>query len=370
LPNTVLVSLVGMNPASALVSARVLQPARVVLIHTTQTQEKAQALERQIAPTPVRRVCWPHPCGVDEVAARVADDVALQTGEAVTLDLTGATTLFSVGAWAGLSAALGTGFQAVYLRQNDSRLCDARTAEVLSLGTADISPKEVLAWYGAAPLSQSWSGRLDQVPKRVFARLPLYRAVCTLWAQPGGIVRVKGRPAWRLNGKRLPQPLPAGFRLHQGALWCDADTDCIGANRWLEEYCLAVAAEELGRTATVHGALGLATYVGSNKGVVDEGDVVLVLGGRVVVLEAKANLDPKGAGADVQKRVQKVRRFYGSHAQVIVVRPVWGDAPPQALAELMAEHAQMVGNNERSLRHAVRRALGFPPAGEAAAFQS
>ncbi len=355
---TVLLSLVGMNPASALVSVCILKPDRVVLVHTDKTRPQAEAVRSQCEDIPVKLVEWPMPGGIDVLGERVADDVALAADEALTVDVTGATTLFSLGAWDGLTAALGRRFRAVYLRQSDSRLCDARTGEPVSDEDADISPKKVLAWYGARVRDATWSGRLDSVPRAVSARLPLTRALVRSWT-PRRVKIARAQNGIRINRKYLPGQLPPGVRYEGGVLSYPGDKEFFGHNRWLEEYCLAVVADELEKTQRVHAALGLRPCAETDKGSVDEGDVVLVRGGRVVVVEAKANLERKGAGADVQKRVQKARRFYGSHVRVVVVRPVWQEEPPRALVELMGGHAVLLGSDEVALRREVRAALGF-----------
>ncbi len=356
---TVLLSLVGMNPASALVSARLLEPDRVVLVHTDRTLPKAEALRRQCKPVPVRLVRWPMPCGIEQVRARVVQDVSLAPDEALTVDLTGATTLFSVGVWDGLTAQFGRRFRAVYLRQEDSRLCDARTAEPVDGEDADIAPREVLAWYGASIREQAWSGRLNHVPRAVTERLPLTRALVRALGS-GRLAHRSNSGFVRVDRDLLPSKLPKGFRYQGGKLSLPGDSGFFTKNRWLEEYCLAVAADALGRTAGVHAALGLVAYVGADKGSNDEGDVTLVRGGRVAVVEAKANRRSAGAGPDIQKRVQKARRFYGSHVRVIVVRPGWKEGPPPALRDLMRGHAVLVGGDEAALRLEVRAALGFP----------
>jgi hypothetical protein len=92
--------------------------------------------------------------------------------------------------------------------------------------------------------------------------------------------------------------------------------------------------------------------------VLDEFDVVAVRGARVLVVEAKARATGGGGGADLQKRIHKVHRFFGRFATVVFVHPAWGPAPPPALAASAGPGIHLVGSDLGALDRAIREAVG------------
>lgn len=352
-----LVSLVGLNPGSTLFSARVLRPERMALIHTSESAAQAEALAAQ-ASCPSDRVTWDPSLGVDKARERVRKELTFNA-ERVVIDLTGGTKLMSIGAWQGLADQYGDDLEAVYVDPKRVVLVDAGTGTPRLGGDsrAAIRPEEVLTWYGAQLRITEWQGPLSEIPDGSWTHLELARHLLRAFGEAA-----VGRGVHRDGGLKvprnyLPEALPPGTRYKKGRIYSDSKS-FLGANVWLEELCLASACRAVGdRADEVFAAHGMVVYAGT--GCDDEMDVVLTRGRRIVVIEAKARGSRAGAGADVHKRIQKACRFFGSHVQVIVVIPAWGEEPPRDLRDLTQDHAVLVGADEERLDQEIRRALGL-----------
>lgn len=355
---SLLVSLVGLNPASTLFSERALQPDRMVLVHTRESEDQARALASQLS-CPSDRLVWEPSLGIDEARKSIRSGLASRA-ERVVIDLTGGTKLMSIGAWHGLIERYGDVVDGVYVDQKSLALLDARSGLRLRVTEprAEIHPNEVLEWYGGQLRRVAWRGYLSAIPDDIWERFELECHLLRAFGRREVRAGIDRRGGMQVPPSALPPSLPAGMRYEKnGRLYSDS-TSFLGQNVWLEELCLALASAAAGdRASEVVAAHGMVAYAGS--GGEDEMDIVLMRGPRTVVIEAKARGSRAGAGADVHKRIQKARRFLGSHVQVIIVIPAWGEEAPDNLRDLTENHAVLVGAEEGRLRDEIRRALGF-----------
>ena len=161
-----------------------------------------------------------------------------------------------------------------------------------------------------------------------------------------------------LKGISIPDDLPAGFCQESKCRLVSEIPGFFTHNSWLEELCLHRAQVVLGNCSLTRAAANLHIISKKHRGQ-DEADIVLVRGSQVCVIEAKARLDGAGAGADLMKRMQKTRRFFGVLAKTVFVHPAWGAVPPEALVELAGDKATLVGANVDLIDTAIRSALSI-----------
>ena len=346
----VMVGAVGLNPASVLVSARAMRPARAVLVHTTETIDQATALRHQLEADGVTvGMCarWAADAPIETVRAEIATEVGAQPGEAVAVDITGATKPLGIGLWQGLSDALGDRVDAVYLAPTGILQRIARRVEPLP--EVVIEPAEVLAWYGAQVRRVGWEGCPREALAEFGPRRELTEALCRALAARH--LPVPDGSSQEVDRHRLPAELPPGFDYSGGRLVDLGNTRFLGENGWLEELCLLTVADALRGCPTARLALELTPEPsgGEASGSNDEMDVVAVCGASVLVVEAKARRRPTGAGPEIQKRAQKARRFLGTYTKVAAVVPIWADAPPSGLTALMGRTAQLVAGDLQAL---------------------
>lgn len=342
-----LVAIVGFNPASVLLCARALKAGRTCLICTAETRDLANILKGQIGSATVVEVRAG--ATITQVAAAVGSAVP-SDARRVSLDLTGGTKILSLGAWHALQARETLDLSIAYL-DGDGRLFDA--ASGVSLPRANLMPEDLLRWSGASVRHSRWSGNLKAVPAPIVDRFPVSRALFQHFPD-WEVARYAGGE--RVTGRGIPQTCRGFDTDEHGNYFVPAGSGFLRTNEWLEEYCLCEAARAMGTDAESVGALFGSDLV-AGAGGKDEVDIVLTRGARVLVIEAKARLTSKGAGADLHKRVQKARRFFGSHAQVLFVHPAWRGQPPRDLAELADRGTMLVGRDEQRLRAAVRKSL-------------
>lgn len=338
--DSILVALIGYNPASAVVAARSrdLDVDRAVLLCTDKTQDRADVVKVQLG-VPARCSAWQGVPSIDAVAAAIAERVEIARGDVVVLDLTGATKSMAVGAYMGLRNQVGLALTTVCL-QPGGRLEDAATGNALDSRVV-LLPEEVLAWNGRTNPTMTWQGGpTDALSAEIEGR----RGVCAhLFGKPPKgntdtmAAMPNAAPPADFQVQRSDWLAPAGFLTH---------------NQWLEEHTLHVARSVLDK----HPESRLALSVELRGRVSDESDVVITRGATVTIIEAK-NRAPKGAGTDLQKRVRKARRDYGSHAQVIFVNPQWSAKPETTLDE--GPGVWLVGRNNEALRTAIKEATGL-----------
>ncbi len=348
----VLVGIVGMNPASVLVAARALRPGRVELFCTTQSQPVARALEKQIARDPgadVKLHVWTQ--NPTLLAAELdSDRVVVGEGDRVDLDITGGTKTMSIGVWSGLRSRLGSRLRAIYLDER-AALLEADTGAPAAVGSV-IRSDEFLAWTSTTVNDCVWSGPLTGVSSEYVSRQGIAeRLVDALAARRP----IGAKETIAESTITLPRSLPAGFALKGGRLR-GPFPDYFRMHAWLEEFCLVEAHRCIGPRADVHAAMGLQISADRDK---DEVDVVLTRGSYLVAIEAKARESAAGTGADLHKRIQKTRRYFGAVTSVIFVQPVWGRRPDRQLADAVDRKVTLVGSDRGELHAAIKRGLGL-----------
>jgi len=351
-----MVGLVGHNPASLLVVARSLLPKRTLLIATPQTIEVAKRLARQIPNSEPK--LWSGGFGIDRVRSGLSDLIGSESGS-ICLDITGATKPLSIGLWATLNQFSGGRLKTVYLEPS-GQLTDADTGQRIEQEVA-ITPREMLVWYEASAglkgkAGARWEGELSCLKPAIVERETLTRRLFDTFGRWSDYYR---RHQALPNGllQLSASDLPPGASISGNQVVLPNVTDYLGENQWLEEYCALVSRDSLTDAATVRAAIGLP--IATENGGTDEADVVLLRGPRAVIIEAKARGNAGGAGAELNKRIQKTRRFFGSLARVIFVHPAWGQTAPQNLAEIAGPGVWLVGRDPARLRTAIREALSL-----------
>ena len=358
----VLVGLVGHNPASLLVVARSLSPKRTLLIATPQTIEIAKRLARQIPNSEPK--LWSGGFGIDRVRSGLSDLIGSESGS-ICLDITGATKPLSIGLWATLNQSSGGRLKTVYLEPS-GQLTDADTGQRIEHEVA-IAPREMLVWYEASAglkkgaTGARWEGELSCLEPAIVQREALTRRLFDTFVSSTDCYR-RNEPLPNDLLQLSAKDLPPGASISGNQVVLPDVTDYLGANHWLEEYCALVSRDSLTDAPTVRAAIGLP--IATESGGSDEADVVLLRGPRAVIIEAKARGKAGGAGTDMNKRIQKARRFFGSLARVIFVHPAWGQTVPQDLAEIAGPGVWLVGRDPARLRTAIREALSLPDAME------
>lgn len=349
-----LVALVGEHPASVVIAASALRPERVLLVHTAHTARQAGVVAGQLAAWTACVSISPQPPLADGVRS-IADALAAACapGERVAVDITGGTKPMSLAAIA--AARHGRPEPATVYLAPSGVLVDVDDGVPVADEPA-VHPADVLAWYGVSVRDARWGGHPSEAPPELRARARVGSALARAWPQLG---REAGGGAFRLSPAdvaALISDLPAGFRLRHDGFIEPHDPSWIDKGVWLEELCLAWAADVLGHVRGVRAALGVAVERGG--GANDEIDVVLTHGARVVVVEAKARSKAAGAGAELQKRVFKAREFLGNATRVVFVHPAWGNEPPDDLARVVGDSATLVGSSVATYTEAIRAGLG------------
>ena len=166
----ILVAQVGFNPFSVLIASRVLEPDRVVLLHTTDTARIANTLAIQVDRDRTL-VAWDGPPCMQDVVEPLAEDVGARPDDEVIVDITGGTKELGLGVWIGLESSYGAGLRGVSLNPA-GHLTDVHTSRAIP-GGAWVDPKEPPAWRGAHLRKVVWQGRPNEIDADVRRRADL-----------------------------------------------------------------------------------------------------------------------------------------------------------------------------------------------------
>jgi hypothetical protein len=365
-PTSVLVGIVGENPASVLVAARALQPTRVILLHSAVTAPVATALKHQLelghAQVDLLECAA---TGSVQASRGAVASMAFSDRETVCLDLTGGPKTWSTGAWQGLRDRLGDALQAVVLDQSTQCLCDALSGAPL-LDQPTILPEEFLAWRGASVQSCEWGGWLTGYQRtrdkeQASLRLQLCQALVSAVAAgrafdhgQGGVLEV--------SDVALPSVLPCGFERHGAMLVQTGDgSDLLSHHRWLEAWVWLVLGSAFCSYGDVYGAYSLGSRMSRKETTEpdDQADVVLTRGPRLLVIEAKAGIHD--LHTMLYLRAQKARSFYGSMTHVLLVAPGMKPARADSLRLILGRGASIVHSPDpAALVATVAGILGLP----------
>ncbi|MES2641327.1 MAG: hypothetical protein V4850_17685 [Myxococcota bacterium] len=356
----VLVTLVGENPASALIAARHFPVDEVVLLCTDRTAAIARVLEAQLG-VPVVTHTWSNNPTWRQVQDEVVKVVDPQPDDEVLLDITGATKPMALGAWSGLRAAIGDRLRLVYL-QPDGRLEDGDSGNVIDARVV-IKGKEFVSWkrHGAVLKDSAWTGPLSSAAASFGERGTLARVLADKFGRDPGFATASHEA--RLDGRcpDLGQSAPRGFTREKGYL-CEAKEDrFFKLNGWLEELCLwqAYTALDVGERLDVWADLSLdgGTVNGKTLG---EIDVALTRGARLVAIEAKTHASERMSGT-AQEAVSRMRETLGGFAHLFIVNPRWTPASIQALQIQFGRGVTLIGQGMLGapFHAAIRAALGF-----------
>lgn len=328
-----LVSLVGLNPVSALVCARAVNPRRLLLVATEESKAVAGRLARLVPGDAVISEGDANP-GIDALVDALAEEIAAclpEPSARICLDITGATKPLSIAAWLACARHRARDFEAIYL-ERDGRLVSARDAAPLAVSVI-VEPSEFVALRGGQVVKARWSGSPAEVPADILAR------------------RTAGQTLFAAVSSRRARPSASVDRVAAGR--ADLPPNYLGKNEWLEELCLLVAAGAAGTDPGVRAALGCS--VRAENGGNDEIDVVLTRGSRAVVIEAKTNV--ADAGTVIRDRESKVRELVDAHAHLVFVCPYWANKPPGKVPRAPTTH--LVGGDLAELARVVGRGLGL-----------
>ena len=153
--------------------------------------------------------------------------------------------------------------------------------------------------------------------------------------------------------------MPPGFKQRGDKIEEPEHSGVFSHHRWLEEFCLLRAHSLLRAESDVTAALGVKLRSPGTSEGNDEADVVLLRGGRVLVIEAKAREQPGGSGAQLQKRIAKTRTFFGDLAKVLFVHPGY-NAPALRVNRSMVDgrYVRIVGSDLTELDSAICWGIG------------
>lgn len=362
-----LIGAIGRNPASLVVVGRHFGVRSALLVCTAQTAWLVPVLARQLdlpdqAVHAIRVGDDKGNHGIGEVRDKVHAALDRADVGAAVLDITGGTKAMSVGLYEAARAASLPRLHTVRLEPNGQLRDEDHGAAIPHAVT--LEPAEFVEWYDGGPVRCTWRGPLARIPHAMRRRKRIGELILRHFS-PGD-----GRPGVALNADgsaRFPVPVPADLELPPGFVRRDAhtiaaagrDASYFSKNGWLEELCLLRAGLVARDVADVRAALGL-ELGRDGSGSLDEADVVLTRGARVCVIEAKARAKGAGAGGEVNKRIGKAHRYFGSAVHVIFVHPAWGRRAPQKLVTTAGENTTLVGRDLRLLQQAVAAALGIP----------
>ena len=355
-PGLVLLGCVGFSPASVVAVGRDFLPSRAVLIATRKSQAQLAAVTRQLE-VPVEAVILDGD-GMEPIASlqlKIARALKMAPHESIVLDLTGGTKIMTAATYEAARQLRADKVKVVYLTP-DGTIIDA-TDGMARDSSARLEISEVLEWQGAAISKREWSGPLSAVPKSVTQRAALGRFLLNAYGEKRARIETASN-AITISRKPWLTALPPGFSEMGNGRIKSTIPGYFSHNRWLEELCLHQATIALDNCSITRVAAGLHIFSGEHKGS-DEADVVLLRGTQVCVIEAKARLDSKGAGADLMKRMQKTRRFFGVMAKTVFVHPAWGPSPPPALVEITGDKGILVGARLKDINTAIREALSI-----------
>lgn len=357
-----LIGNVGFNPASIVAAGRRFSVGRAILLSTPDTNEVATVVASQLG-CETRVVLYPSSMlALKEIEECVQAAALPNVSDHIVFDMTGGTKVMAAGTWTTL---VGLGIEkldAVYLEQ-DGQMTLATDGRALDQ-CFGIKINEVLAWHGATSRSASWQGKLSAMPKRQIDGagfgLHLFRLYGSRATVKISSRTIDGRDFDYLSVKgadgKLPKKLPSWIERVDASTVRTPVCNYFSKNAWLEELCLDRARKVLGDCARTNAAAGL--HIDTlNGGFHDEADTVLVRGSRVCIIEAKARLSGPGAGADLQKRIQKTTRMFGALAHVIFVHPSWGASPPKSLVDLTVRGATLVASDIQVLDRAIAKSL-------------
>lgn len=326
-----LLGIVGRNPASILVCARSANVTRAVLLVSDETSEIASVLMTQLK-CPVEIISCPSNPSIEEVKTSILAHGDRFGSDPIVLDITGGQKPMLLGIWDSLQRMSLRAQNILYL--NDmGRLMDPTKGGVFSGSQAHLQPEEFLEWRAASCQKCTWKGLLESIPEE-------YKRNARI---AGELLRNK---TWTDRKQSLSIIRKSDSQLT--GLWYEH-------NQWLEEFALVEASTAMRKTPGIEARLNIhvlakasepGKHVRAKASVsgLDENDLVLVNGARVVVVEAKARLTAKGAGSELHKRIEKARYLFGDHARVIFIHPAWGNPPP-ALKSLVDKRVILIGNN-------------------------
>ncbi len=363
-----LVCPVGHNPASVLVAAGALRPRIVVLVPTDDTLQLAEVLQGQLERHLPGVVCqipaslrFSRPPALVEMRDRARPTFGqIPKGRRAVLDLSGGTKAMAMGLWLALHDALGVEPRAVQL-DPDGTLTDAERGGALP-SEVRIAIDDVVAWRGAQVHAARWRGAAASIPDAELPFEALGQFLADYLRVGGGFERVAATATqaahWVLPSGRVPAGLAAFSDPRRRALY-EPRPGYLGQGEWLEIECLravrAVARKHPQRALDA----GFSVKLRSAAGHVDEADVVVTRGPRVLVIEAKGRGNALGAGDHLQKRIQKSRSYFDSRTRVIFVHPAWGEEPPPALRDVAGRDVELLTEVGQPLEAAIERALGL-----------
>ncbi len=359
----ILVGLVGDNPAHVLAVHRLMRPRHTLLVGTARTMAKAEVL-RNLLGGRVTLVELHDPGAIEPIQStlRKAFEQVYEARRqgSVVLDITGGTKPMAIGAWFVVQD-----LQDVTMVYSDPSglVRDAVTGTLLSGSPPPMTPEDFLALNHSTLTDSWWRGvGVGQLPEHMADRAPLSRDLWTRFPRIKHLLTVN-LPFGKVKmPKGKPLPIPRAFDLRRDMLHEPEGSGYFTQNRWLEEALLVETLDLLDSLgeADVQVVAGAKVRKAVEEGnSIDEMDLVLVRGLRVVVVEAKARHGAKGAGAQLHKRVEKAHNFFGSQARVVFVHPAWGAAPPRDLVDLVGRRATLVGSEPEAYRDALVMGLGL-----------
>jgi hypothetical protein len=351
-----LLTCLGDNPASAIVAGRHFSVGAVLAIVTARTRKLMEVVGKQLG-TPIE--CLEHDAeseGFTALAYRIRDALSKRAPSGLVVDITGGTKLMGMGAFIGAELLRKHESPVLYLKAN-GRLADARSGSQLRCEVS-ISPQEVLAWYGARITRHSWLRPAKHgVPGEILERRALSHFLFERLGHKELKLAPNERGAIELQQGQWPEPLPRGVERLSETIIHAPGLRYLKFSGWLEELCL-LRAHAVARGATASWtAYGCHVAVTSQSTDLDEVDVIVVRGARVCAIEAKAKFSSESAGAELQKRIHKTRRFLGQQAKVIFVHPAWGKNVPADLERSSGAGVYLIGNDLTALDKAVAEAL-------------
>jgi len=325
---SLLVGMVGMAPASIVLSARAFLPQRILLVYSQVTETIARIVQGQLEGD-VRILCV-DANRLEAISLAVAAALeSLQDTTQLIVDLTGGTKAMSIGLWEGTRGLLSDGGNlrrtAVYLTREGTLLHAGSGEPVAAAEDVAIDPEEVIRWSRpAAQASIRWRGSPADLEETVRRRRQVWQQLAK--ALTAGRWRPNvARPQRRFIPGRMPASLPKGFLIDDhGAI--EVPRDFLLQNEWLEELALLEVADAVKKLPGVRLALSaiVREIIG---GSIIEFDLVATRGSRILVVEAKTVT--RHVGPDLSMKAGHVSSVFGPTARLVAFVPkVFGTQPP------------------------------------------
>jgi hypothetical protein len=353
---TTLVTAIGFNPASVLCAAQALGVSQAILICTRETREVALVVASQIRPVRSELLeCAHSAIGPAMELLTTSLRASITEQDKIVLDITGATKPIAIATWQALHNVGRAPDSIVYLSP-EGQLYDATTGTQLRY-PFEVTPEQMLGWRGmsvSSSVAVGWRGTLATLPTGYRTREELSRWLFALTlAESEGTTGMAHYQGARFH-PRGRTDCPAAWDISaDGLLSPPADQPrYFEKHSWLEELALIEARIAVnGHAASIKAIHSLTTHP------VDEFDVVLMRGPRVVVIETKAG--QAVYNPDIHQRAQKVARAFGPVAQLIFWQPARGASISPELVGLVGDRVLLVGSDLSLFHRAIRRALGL-----------